>query len=81
MSFGLLLLATNSSNLLPILPCTPITTKTMVVVAKGWSMWREKPRIMSFGKKCNFTRESNVGMVVTFVAMESLIVQSESPLS
>jgi hypothetical protein len=41
----------------------------------------EKNYELSFGKKCNFTRGSNVGMVVTFVVVESSIVQSKSPLS
>jgi len=47
----------------------------------GCNMWQEKSRIVSFGKKCNFRRGSNVAMVVTFVVVESSIVQSESPLS
>jgi hypothetical protein len=81
MSSSLFLSATSGSNLLSILPCTPIIAKTMVVVTKGWSMWQEKLQIVSFGKKCNFTRGSNVGMVVTFVAVESSIIQSESPFS
>ncbi len=79
MSSGLLPLTTNNSNLLSISPHTPITTKTMVVVAKGWNMGCEKLWIVSFGRKCNFTRGSNAWMVVTFVVVESSIVQSESP--
>jgi hypothetical protein len=52
----------------------------MVVITKGWNMWREKLRIVSFGRKCNFTGGSNAQMVVTFVVVESSIVQYESPL-
>ncbi len=37
--------------------------------------------MVSFGRKCNFTRGLNVGMVVTFIVVESSIVQLESPLS
>jgi hypothetical protein len=81
MFFGLFILATSSSNLLSISPCTLITTKAMVVVAKGYIMWQEKLQIVSFGIKCNFTRQSNARMVVIFVVMESSIVQSEFPLS
>ncbi len=74
MSSGLFSSATNSSNLLSISPHTSITTRAMVVVAKGWSMWREKLWIRSFDKKCNFTGGSNDRMVVTFVVVESSIV-------
>ncbi len=81
MCFGLLPSTTSSSNLLSISPRTPITTKAMVVVVKGWSMRWKKLWIVFFGRKCNFTGGSNVGMVVTFVVVESSIVQSESPLS
>ncbi len=81
MSFGLLSLAINSPNWLSISPHIPITTKTMVVVTKDWSMQWEKLRIVFFGRKCNFTQGSNVGMVITFVVVESSIVQSKSPLS
>jgi hypothetical protein len=35
MSFGLFPLANSSSNLPSISPCIPITTKAMVVIAKG----------------------------------------------
>jgi hypothetical protein len=60
--------------LLSISPRTLITTKTMVVIAKGWNILWEKLQIMSFGRKCNFTRRSNAGMGVTFVDVESSIV-------
>ncbi len=36
-------------------------------------MWQEKLHIVSFGRKCNFRGGSNVGMVVTFVVVESSI--------
>jgi hypothetical protein len=37
--------------------------------------------MVSLGKKCNFTRGLNVGIIVTFMAVESSIVQLEFPLS
>jgi hypothetical protein len=80
MSSRLFLSTTSSSKILLISPCTPITTKAMVVVTKGWSMRWEKLQIVSFGRKCNFTRGSNARRVVTFVVVESLIIQLEFPL-
>jgi hypothetical protein len=53
----------------------------MVVVAKGYIMQWEKLRMVFFSRKCNFIGRSNVGMVVTFVAMASSIIQSKSPLT
>jgi ABC-type xylose transport system permease subunit len=73
MSFGLFLSTTNSSNLLSISSCTPITTKAMMVVAKGWNMLQENYEL-SFGRKCNFIGGLNAKMVVTFVVVESLII-------
>jgi hypothetical protein len=40
--------------------------------------WQEKLRMMFFGKNYDFTKGSNVGMVVTFVVVESSIVQSSN---
>jgi hypothetical protein len=81
MSSRLFPLATNSSILLSISLHTPITTKAMVVIAKGWNMQKESYEWCLLAEKCNFTGGSNAGMVITFVVVESSIVQSKSPLS
>ncbi len=74
MSFGLLPLTTNSSNLLSISLRTSVITKRMVVVAKWLDMWHEKLRMASFNRKSNFRWGSYVGIVITFVVVESSIV-------
>ncbi len=74
MFFGLFSSTTNSWNLLSISPHTPMTTKVVVVITNNWSMWLEKLWMVSFDKKCNFTRRSNAEMVVTFVVVESSII-------